>query len=694
MKIAHIINPVKVTEKSDLFIAQPITFETMRRARKFAEQDNDLEIELYFTCYDEDLKIKPSDFKQTKLLTKSILDYKNFEKKRKLPLIKDILDGLYESSDADYFIYTNVDIAVMPYFYKEVKTMIESGFDSFVINRRTINEKYTSIDEINQMYSDIGEKHPGYDCFVFKRDAYLKYQLGTACIGANWIGRVIISNAIAYSKKFQVFENEHLTFHIGDDRSWKVSDFNDYDQHNEQQLLPILANLLQSEQMKKKQYLKSFLDFHSKNSEVTPQTTQYDLSLLKNSPYMKLIKNKYFLDQSPVFIVGFPRSGTTLLQSLVATQGFVTFPETHFFNYILPNLQHKNNHIIESSEKICQVVGEKLPLSDSAKDFINHLGKGTISTQILFEILIMDNMLSQVKTDELTTKRWMEKTPDHTLSLDQISQWYPHAKFIFIMRNPLKAFASWRNVSQEWGIARIPVEKYCDKWIAHLNSAEVFQEKRPDSILFVKLENLVDDTSMEMEKIGTFLKINLDHNKLEDRHEKIDHIVLPSEIWKKDVSGIISKDISERKTKKTLTLFEHYRISQRLSAPLNKYRYKTEEIEAIENDSFSFMNVISDLSFFEKKANDQENDYKLSRKRSVWIKKQEQVIETKDQHITKQSKWIKNQEKMLEQRDEKLLTFKKAMDEVRQYEMHKHPIKKIKAIQKLMALYSLTKQSL
>ncbi len=667
MKIAHIINPVKVSEQSDLFVAQPITFETMRRARNF---DKNLEVAQYYTCYDEDLEFAPVDFTQARLLKRSILDIGTFEVSKKLPLMRDILDALYEASDAEYFIYTNVDIAVMPHFYAEIAMIINDGYDGFVINRRTISDQYKSVNSIPKMYSEIGEKHPGFDCFVFKREAYDKYTLGDACIGANWIGRVLISNVIAYADKFKVFEDEHLTFHLGDDRSWKVERFKDYDQHNEQQLLPILTNLLQSEQTKEKKHLKNFLEFHSKNSEMIPHATQHDLTLQKNSPYMKLIKNKYFLDQSPVFIVGFPRSGTTLLQSLVATQGLVTFPETHFFNYILLNLQQKNDCILENAEKICQVIEEKLPLSDQAKDFIYHLEKETIRTQILFEILIMDTMLSQIKTDKLTTKRWMEKTPDHTLYLDQISQWYPHAKFIFIMRNPLKAFASWRSVSQQWGVARVPVEKYCDKWISHLKSAEVFQEKHPNSILFVKLEDLVDDTSAEMEKIGTFLKINLDLNKLEDRHETMDQIVLPSEIWKKDVSSIISKDISERKIRGTLTLFEHYRISQRLSAPLRKYQYKLEEIEPIENNSFSFMNVISDLSFFEQKANDQENDYKLSIKRSVWIKKQEV---------------------MLKQKDEKLLKLKKAMDEVRQYQMRKHPIKKIKAMHKLMALYTLIK---
>ena len=35
--IAHIIHPVMVKPPSDLIIAQPVTFETMRIAREFAE---------------------------------------------------------------------------------------------------------------------------------------------------------------------------------------------------------------------------------------------------------------------------------------------------------------------------------------------------------------------------------------------------------------------------------------------------------------------------------------------------------------------------------------------------------------------------------------------------------------------------------------------------------------------------------
>ena len=34
LKLAHIVNPVVVSQSSDLFVAQPITFQTMIEARR------------------------------------------------------------------------------------------------------------------------------------------------------------------------------------------------------------------------------------------------------------------------------------------------------------------------------------------------------------------------------------------------------------------------------------------------------------------------------------------------------------------------------------------------------------------------------------------------------------------------------------------------------------------------------------
>ena len=242
MKIAHIVNPVKVTDKSDLFLAQPITFETMRKAKEFALLSN-INIELYYTCYKYDLDVVPYNFTRAKLLEHSVLDIGRFKQKRNLPMLKDILDSLYNATDAEYLIYTNIDIALMPYFYVEVARLIEKGHDAFVINRRTISNQYSKVEDIAFMYSEIGTSHPGFDCFIFKRNMYPTYILHDICIGINWVGTVLLWNLQVFSKYFKILEDIHLTFHIGNDKTWKNPQFEDYVIHNKTEAKNIYLQL-------------------------------------------------------------------------------------------------------------------------------------------------------------------------------------------------------------------------------------------------------------------------------------------------------------------------------------------------------------------------------------------------------------------------------------------------------------------
>lgn len=242
-QLAHIVNPVFVAPSSDLFVAQPITFETMRIARDFCREQVD--VELFSAHYLEDHPVVPTDFRRTPDLEASVLDYGQFQKSRSLPLIRDILDRLFEASDADYLIYTNVDIALLPHFYLAVDQFIRAGHDAFVINRRTIAPRYTGLEQIPLMYAEIGQDHRGWDCFVFRRDAYPNYRLGTVCIGAPHVGLALIANLVAHASSFREFKSEHLTFHIGNDRSWRGSPYLDYAEHNTREALRILTELEQ-----------------------------------------------------------------------------------------------------------------------------------------------------------------------------------------------------------------------------------------------------------------------------------------------------------------------------------------------------------------------------------------------------------------------------------------------------------------
>jgi hypothetical protein len=243
ISLAHIINPFAETGASDLTIAQPITFETMSIAREFAKDM--AEVNLFAVQFQGETRVAlKEEFVRLPGLTRSVNDIKTFKIKRKLPLIKDILDALAEAAGrADYLIYTNVDIGLQPYFYSSIARFIEQGVDGFVINRRTIPDRYHDVGQIPLMYAEVGEPHPGYDCFVFRRDAYPQFKLGTICIGTAGIGRVMLANLVAYSSAFKEFRNEHLTFHIGDACTWRNDELSDYFQENWNEYLALFQQI-------------------------------------------------------------------------------------------------------------------------------------------------------------------------------------------------------------------------------------------------------------------------------------------------------------------------------------------------------------------------------------------------------------------------------------------------------------------
>lgn len=241
ISLAHIVNPVNVSATSDLGIAQPITFETMRRAREHASAVVD--VGLFTTQYPEDASTVPSGFTRTQHLERSVLDVGVFRHTRKLPLLKDILERLFEATDAQYLIYTNVDIGVQLHFYATIRLLIETGYDAFAINRRTIDSRFDRVSEISLMYASVGKAHPGWDCFIFPRSAFPKFDLGNVCIGVPRCGLALLANLQANAQSFKEFKQLHLTFHRGDDRAWSTGSSGDYAAFNTREVVGLLERL-------------------------------------------------------------------------------------------------------------------------------------------------------------------------------------------------------------------------------------------------------------------------------------------------------------------------------------------------------------------------------------------------------------------------------------------------------------------
>jgi hypothetical protein len=231
LRIAHIINPVKIGPQSDLFVAQPFVQQSMRIARDFAADV--AAVDLVAVTYDEDRDSVPAWFTHAAPLTRSLLDFGTFERPRKLPLIADLLaHGAAASPAADVYIYSNADIILMPQTYRWIAAQTAAGVDALVINRRTIRHQAAE-GGLEAIWSAIGVPHEGHDFFVFSRRMLPLLQLDHVVIGVPLIGWVLNTNLAVLARQYRLIEDgEVLTKHLGEDRAWGRDERTDFVQHN------------------------------------------------------------------------------------------------------------------------------------------------------------------------------------------------------------------------------------------------------------------------------------------------------------------------------------------------------------------------------------------------------------------------------------------------------------------------------
>jgi hypothetical protein len=295
LRIGHIVNLFSAAADSEHGIAQAVTVKTMMTARDFAAPH--VAVELFSAQYAKDVGGVPAGFIRTRDLDRSVLDVGEFTIKRELPLLRDITDRLYEASAADVLIYTNADIALMPSFYDVVASLIADGFDAFTINRRTIPR--IPPDRLPLMYAEAGAPHPGHDCFVFARSTYPNFSLGNVCLGVGYVGLTLYANLAFWGNSFRCFDDLHVTFHLGDDLSWREPEFDDYLHYNRREFKLALGKL-DADRLKELGVVDPLSDSHLDEARFGPQSDRRGRGLFGKLTGRDLVSTRKGRRQRPV----------------------------------------------------------------------------------------------------------------------------------------------------------------------------------------------------------------------------------------------------------------------------------------------------------------------------------------------------------------------------------------------------------
>ena len=141
------------------------------------------------------------------------------------------------------------------------------------------------------------------------------------------------------------------------------------------------------------------------------------------------------------FIVGCPRSGTTLLQSMLSSHPeLYSTPETSFFNRIIPllGIEYTNPEKIVTSDDLEKIKNDFFYMTGKTIDIDVESLQGN-NIKVIFE-QILNSFNYENK------KYWIEKTTNHARSLMLIHKFYPDAKIIHIIRDPVDAIASMNSI--------------------------------------------------------------------------------------------------------------------------------------------------------------------------------------------------------------------------------------------------------
>jgi hypothetical protein len=257
----HAVNFFDSQGNNVLDLTQQTTFNSITRAKKHLEiEANSGTVNLLPIICDTDRNLFLAANLGSKILTRDASDLGGFANGSKLPLVFDLLKLCdCEGETDEYVIYTNSDICLQSNFYSIVNLLLKSGADSLIINRRTINR-----DDSNEFSilasADIGQIHPGMDCFIFPRKWIKEFVINKAITGVGQVNRGILMNLVASASRLLVLADSHLTYHYGDDRPWTHESIRPLELHNIEQA-KITYNLLLKKPFAKKKLLDFFKVF-------------------------------------------------------------------------------------------------------------------------------------------------------------------------------------------------------------------------------------------------------------------------------------------------------------------------------------------------------------------------------------------------------------------------------------------------
>lgn len=248
-----------------------------------------------------------------------------------------------------------------------------------------------------------------------------------------------------------------------------------------------------------------------------------------------------FTIHRPVFLVGCPRSGTTLLQRMLDAHPEVAVaPETHFMRrfwqqrYSYGPLQ-RDAHFEQLLQDIV-ATPEFQEMGLQAASYQQDAWTGPRTYPALFGLML----------HHFARQRGVlvvgEKTPDHLLHISTLQEFFPEARFVHIVRDPRAVVNSLRSVPWSKG----SVARDAEVWRTKLAAARRTAPQLGGRLHTIHYEHLVAAPEPILYALCRFLEIPYAPSMLTYYEEPVRTVNLKREPWKSKAARPLDPDALDR----------------------------------------------------------------------------------------------------------------------------------------------------
>lgn len=221
----------------------------------------------------------------------------------------------------------------------------------------------------------------------------------------------------------------------------------------------------------------------------------------------------------PVFVVGAPRTGTTLLKEVLNGHPRIRiFNEVHFFERVWDDRERigdlgtpeSRQRAFEILRAAVRFVGEDRPVADRLPDeeFERRLqAEGGDYRGLLAAVL-------KTGAEMHGADVWGDSSPQDVLYLAKILEWFPEARIVGLARDPRGFLASYKNY---W---RRRVKTYRERynpltnsllWRSYMSALlEAARGAHAESVLLLRYEDLVDDAEKHIRRLCEHVGVEFD----------------------------------------------------------------------------------------------------------------------------------------------------------------------------------------